>query len=207
MSARGLSLALLRVLLWGLTAALVLALGLGATARGTALLARTLSLVEPRLVLAHRDGNLLEAGFERIAWHDAGLAVELRDIAWTLSPRCLLTDTLCFEQLTIATLDIDIGPPSGKSSPLALAPVMLPLPLSVAHGTLATLGVRRGAETLLTLQDIALGGELQGRAEGAVQRGGAAHGAAQRRCPAGGTEVRGPRLHGPAPPGASSDAT
>jgi translocation and assembly module TamB len=161
-SARGIPLVLLRVLLWGITAAIVLALGLGTTARGTALLARTLSLVEPRLVLAHRDGNLLEAGFERIAWHDAGLAVQLRDIAWTLSPRCLLTDTLCFEQLTIATLDIDIGPPSGQSSPLALAPVMLPLPLSVAHGTLATLGVRRGAETLLTLQDIALGGELRG---------------------------------------------
>ncbi|MBK8992713.1 MAG: hypothetical protein IPM40_14030 [Gammaproteobacteria bacterium] len=138
MSARGISLALLRVLLWGLTAALVLALGLGATARGTALLARTLSLVEPRLVIEHREGNLLEAGFERITWRDAGLAVELSDVAWTLAPRCLLTDVLCFEQLAIATLDIDIGPASGRSSPLALAPVMLPLQLSVAHGTLAT---------------------------------------------------------------------
>ena len=161
MSPRGISLALLRVLLWGLTAALVLALGLGATARGTALLARTLSLVEPRLVIEHRDGNLLEAGFERIAWHDAGLAVELRDIAWTLSPRCLLTDTLCFDQLAIAALDIDIGPPSGKSSPLALAPMMLPLPLSVAHGTLATLSVRRGAAELVTLEDIALDGQMR----------------------------------------------
>lgn len=162
MSARGVQRALLRVLLWGITAAIVLALGLGATARGTALLARAVSLVEPRLVIAHREGNLLEAGFERIAWRDAALAVELRDIAWTLSPRCLLTDVLCFEQLTIATLDIDIGPPSGRSSPLALAPVMLPLQLSVAHGTLATLSVRRGATALLTLQDIALGGQARG---------------------------------------------
>ena len=50
--------------------------------------------------------------------------------------------------------------------------------------------------------ECAFDGERERRAECAVQRGGAAHGAAQRRGPAGGTEVRGPRLHRPAPPGA-----
>ncbi len=162
MTARGVSLVLLRVLLWGMTAAVLLVLGLGATARGTAWLARGLSALEPRLELAHRDGNLLEARFARIAWRDAGLVVELREVAWTLSPRCLTGDVLCFAQFQADALDIDLGPASGASSPLALAPVMLPLELVLEHGTLGTLHVRRGAESLLRLHDIALSAGMRG---------------------------------------------
>jgi hypothetical protein len=75
---RGVQRASLRVLLWGSPGDRA-RVGLGATARGTALLARALSLRE-LAVIAHREGNLLEAGFERIAWRDAAV-VELRDIA------------------------------------------------------------------------------------------------------------------------------
>jgi len=161
-STHRIALALLRTLLWSVTATLVLAALLALSPQGTARLAQALTLLEPRLELAWRAGNLLEARFARIAWRDGELAVALEGVAWTLAPRCLLSDELCFAALEVGALDIDIGPPSGEDTPLALAPVVLPLPLVVDRGTLGTLTLRRGGETLLGLQDITLAGSLRG---------------------------------------------
>jgi len=161
-STRKLSLALLRALLRGASAAILLLLALALAPRGTALLARAIERLEPRLEIRWREGNLLEARFERIAWRDGALAVTLHDVAWTLAPRCLLTDALCFDALDVAMLDVDIGPGSGEHTPRALAPVLLPLPLEIGLGTAGALAVRRGDAVLLSLQDIALAGSLRG---------------------------------------------
>ena len=60
MNARRLALFVLRLFLWGLSAAVLFAIALAASERGTALAARALSALVPGLALEHRAGNLLE---------------------------------------------------------------------------------------------------------------------------------------------------
>ena len=57
--------ALLALALFAGLAALLISLG--STSRATALLAELINRLDPRLLLEHRDGNLLHGRFDRIA--------------------------------------------------------------------------------------------------------------------------------------------
>lgn len=161
MSARGLSLFALRALLWGLTALGALALVLMLSERATAVAARALSAAVPGLLLEHRSGNLLEARFARIGWQGSGTAVLADDVAWTLAPQCLLRDRLCFASLSLARLDIVLGPQDeAAAEPFALEPVLAPLPLTITHGAIEVLGVRRGNEELFALDGVRIAGSF-----------------------------------------------
>ncbi len=89
--------ALLALALFAGLAALLISLG--STSRATALLAELINRLDPRLLLEHRDGNLLHGRFDRIAWRDGELQIVLLDVAWELDPLCLRRRTVCFDTL------------------------------------------------------------------------------------------------------------
>ena len=143
---------------------LALLFSLGAAPRATTLLAELITRLDQRLLIEHRDGNLMHGRFDRIAWRDGDLQIVLLDIAWELDPLCLRRRTLCFETLTIGAMEIHTGDAAGDDEPFALEPVALPMAIELQRGALAMLSIRRGDQVLLQLQDI----ELQGTLENSV---------------------------------------
>lgn len=129
---------------------------------GVRQLARIVHAVEPRLEIAHESGNLFSPRFSAIRWRDEDLLIALTGIDWQLDAGCLLRDRLCFRELHIAELDINLGEGSGDDSPLALAPVLLPLSLDVASGSVAALLIRRGEETLTEFRKLQLTASMDG---------------------------------------------
>ena len=160
MNARRLTLFALRLFLWGLSAAVLFAIALAASERGTALAARAMSALVPGLALEHRAGNLLEAQFALVGWHDDSTTVRAHDVAWSLAPHCLLGDRLCFASLTLERLDIVLGPEQDDAAPFALEPLKAPLPVTIAHGAIGELRIRRADSELLTLHDVRLAGRF-----------------------------------------------
>lgn len=145
-----------------------LLISLGSTSRATSLLAELITSLDPRLLLEHRDGNLLHGRFKRIAWRDGDLQIVLLDVAWELDPLCLRRRTVCFDTLQIGALEIHTGSPTGDDEPFSLAPLGLPLAIELQRGTIDSLAVSRGGQALLELRDI----ELQGALEDSVLRAG-----------------------------------
>lgn len=154
--------ALLALALFAGLAALLISLG--STSRATALLAELINRLDPRLLLEHRDGNLLHGRFDRIAWRDGELQIVLLDVAWELDPLCLRRRTVCFDTLRIGAVEIHTASAAADDGPFALAPLALPLAIELQQGTLGSLGIWRGDQQLLQLGDI----ELQGALEGSV---------------------------------------
>lgn len=135
---------------------------LALTADGVRQLARIVHALEPRLEIDHESGNLFSARFNAIRWRDEDLLVALTNVGWLLDAHCLLRDQLCFRELQIAELDINIGEDSGDDSPLALAPVLLPLSLDVEAGSVNSLVIRRGEETLAQFRTLQLTAGMAG---------------------------------------------
>ena len=152
------ALVLLSLLSLAIAAAAILAFSGG----GVRQLARIVHAVEPRLEIAHESGNLFSPRFSAIRWRDEDLLIALTGIDWRLDAGCLLRDRLCFRELHIAELDINLGEGSGDDSPLALAPVLLPLSLDVASGSVAALLIRRGEETLTEFRKLQLTASMEG---------------------------------------------
>jgi len=145
-----------------LPALLLGVLMLGLSEDGTGMMARALSRVEPRLQLQHAGGNILSPRFASIRWIDEELSVTLAQVQWTLSPGCLLRDQICIETLEIGLLDIDIGTPSGDSTPLSLVPVLFPMDIETADARLGQLRVLSAGEVLFELSDIRLSAQTHG---------------------------------------------
>ncbi|HMV70736.1 MAG TPA: translocation/assembly module TamB domain-containing protein [Pseudomonadales bacterium] len=160
MNARRLALFVLRLFLWGLSAAVLFAIALAASERGTALAARALSALVPGLALEHRAGNLLEAQFALVGWHDDSTTVSAHEVAWSLAPHCLLSDRLCFASLTLERLDIVLAPGQDDAAPFALEPLNAPLPVTITHGAIGELSIRRADSELLRLHEVRLGGRF-----------------------------------------------
>lgn len=160
MSLRRLSLVLLRVLLWGVTLALLLMLPLGMSERGTAFGARMLAHAIPGLVIEHQSGSLLDLRLARIAWHDESITVTANGVAWTIAPHCLLTDRLCIANLSMDQLEIESTTTRDDSAPfeLALDPPALPFAVRLSHGTIGTLIVRLSEGEPVQLNDVQFSG-------------------------------------------------
>lgn len=160
MNLRRLSLALLRVLLWGITLALLLVLTLGMSERGTAFGVRMLAHVIPGFVIEHQSGSLLDLRLARIAWHDESITVTADNMAWTIAPHCLLADRLCITHLGVERLEVEPTTARDDSAPfeLALDPPALPFTVTLSHGAIDTLIVRQPAGEPLQWNDVQFSG-------------------------------------------------